>query len=144
MHNIARVISSGQLTRKVRCGLQLLEKNEEIIFKHSPGHTGQQCQLRFCHFFILIISDEVITTNELARKRSYDSRIRLAKKDFEDLAKKWDSRIRLAKKWDNRIRLAKRYMDWDKRIRLAKRSWDSRIRLAKKDGIGMQNVYYIY
>merc|ERR1712001_331499 len=53
-------------------------------------------------------SDEVITTNELARKRSYDSRIRLAKKDFEDLAKKWDSRIRLAKKWDSRIRLAKK------------------------------------
>merc|ERR1712038_720616 len=43
-------------------------------------------------------SDEVITTNELAHKRTYDSRIRLAKKDFEDLAKKWDSRIRLAKK----------------------------------------------
>merc|ERR1712141_98867 len=71
-------------------------------------------------------SDEVITTNELARKRTYDSRIRLAKKDFEDLAKKWDSRIRLAKKWD-------------KRIRLAKRSWDSRIRLAKKDGIDYEH-----
>merc|ERR1712218_554310 len=72
-------------------------------------------------------SDEGITTNELARKRTFDSRIRLAKKDFGDLAKKWDSRIRLAK----------RYMDWDKRIRLAKRSWDSRIRLAKRDGLGL-------
>merc|ERR1712156_1005877 len=59
-------------------------------------------------------SDEGITTNELARKRTFDSRIRLAKKDFGDLAKKWDSRIRLAK-----------------------RSWDSRIRLAKRDGLGL-------
>merc|ERR1712079_565380 len=54
------------------------------------------------------VDSDVITTNDLARKRTFDSRIRLAKKDFGDLAKKWDSRIRLAKKWDNRIRLAKR------------------------------------
>merc|ERR1712062_806653 len=73
------------------------------------------------------VDSDVITTNDLARKRTFDSRIRLAKKDFGDLAKKWDSRIRLAK----------RYMDWDKRIRLAKRSWDSRIRLAKRDGLGL-------
>merc|ERR1711988_522888 len=65
------------------------------------------------------VDSDVITTNDLARKRTFDSR------------------IRLAKKWDNRIRLAKRYMDWDKRIRLAKRSWDSRIRLAKRDGLGL-------
>ena len=109
------------------------------------GHLGQQqCQLSF---FFSFFSDEA-TTNELARKRTFDSRIRLAKKDFGDLAKKWDSRIRLAKKWDNRIRLAKRYMDWDKRIRLAKRSWDSRIRLAKRDGLGLgmqifQSIFYI-
>merc|ERR1739844_702694 len=70
------------------------------------------------------VDSDVITTNDLARKRTFDSRIRLAKKDFGDLAKKWDSRIRLAKKWDNRIRLAKR-------------SWDSRIRLAKRDGLGL-------
>ena len=48
MLNFARVISSGQFTRTVRCGLQLLEKNEEIIFKQC---RTQQCQLRFLSFF---------------------------------------------------------------------------------------------
>ena len=120
----------------------LVRKKGRDYFQAMVGHLGQQqCQLRF--FF-----SDVITTNDLARKRTFDSRIRLAKKDFGDLAKKWDSRIRLAKKWDNRIRLAKRYMDWDKRIRLAKRSWDSRIRLAKRDGLGLgmqifQSIFYI-
>ena len=111
------------------------------IFHVQYDHSSFQ-QLKIYGFF----SDDL---NEVSNKRTWDSRIRLAKKSWDD------SRIRLAKKWDSRIRLgksimilissniqitffffnsAKKYgMDWDKRIRLAKKSWDdSRIRLAKK------------
>merc|ERR1711963_1148867 len=82
--------------------------------------------LQFCEASSNVPDEDDL--NEVSNKRTWDSRIRLAKKSWDD------SRIRLAKKWDSRIRLAKKYgMDWDKRIRLAKKSWDdSRIRLAKK------------
>ena len=66
------------------------------IFHVQYDHSSFQ-QLKIYGFF----SDDL---NEVSNKRTWDSRIRLAKKSWDD------SRIRLAKKWDSRIRLGKSIM----------------------------------
>ena len=66
------------------------------IYHVQYDHSSFQ-QLKIYGFF----SDDL---NEVSNKRTWDSRIRLAKKSWDD------SRIRLAKKWDSRIRLGKSIM----------------------------------